>query len=437
MDARELSLSIIGRIADGRADPQQFTTNDFPAPYNQAIKIVKDHPEAIGNKDAVDILLTQALTWDDITEAHYQAGRLNGLGEDGVFDWRGSLVEATGKLSMIPELKRMLKMCEQNDPIDWTQLHNKTNQMIAGRRDGPQAANTIDYKSYVAYTPSGIPWMDKVIGGIPTDGPIVVVAPQGSGKSYFQFYSICSWLLVNPDKTACIYTLEMPAKHYLSRSLEMYPQFLPLVESGRLFISSSARSAEEIAAQTAIGKYGFIGVDDIVRVAKVANAERFEATYITLADISRLEGIPVQILAQPNREAKKSGKFIDIYDAAWSGAAENAAAMFMTLNKVFYADPTWQDERFVPVESENPHKTERLYVCFWKFRDNRPAELQQGLGAIRIEPDKNTGYYRQIWVGEALGNKLWPVSYKRPTAIGTPQAIQQEERPAIRLMKRD
>jgi hypothetical protein len=330
----------------------------------------------------------------------------------------------------------MLRACEQNDPVDWTALHTKTNQMIAGRRDGPQPANTIDYKSYISYMKSGIKWLDDIVGGWPTDGPIVVTAPQGTGKSYFQFYSVCSWLIEHTEKTACIYTLEMPANHYLSRSLAMYPQFTPLVESGRLFISSSARSAEEIAAQTAIGKYGFIGIDDMARVAKVASAERYEAAYITLADISRLEGIPVQILAQPNREAKKSGKFIDIYDSAWSGAAENAAAMFMTLNKVFYADPTWVDDRFVPVESENPTKTERLYACFWKFRDNRPAELQQGIGAIRIEPDKHTGYYKQIWVGSALGNKLWPVSYKRPQSIGNSQQVSNENKPTLRLNQR-
>ena len=436
MDARELSLSIIGRIADGRASPGQFVADDFAAPYNQAMKVIKSHPEAVGKKDVIDVLLSQVLTWDDITEAHNQAGRLNGLGEDGVFDWRGALVESTSKLTMMPELKRMLRACEQNDPIDWTSLHSKVNQMIAGRKDGPIAANLIDFESHVSYMPSGIGWLDSVIGGWPTDGAIVVVAPQGTGKSFFQFFSICSWLQINPEKTACIYTLEMPAKHYLARSLEMYPQFLDIVRSGRLFVSSSARSAEEIAAQTAIGKYGFIGVDDVVRVAKIASAERFEATYITLADISRLEGIPVQILAQPNREAKKSGKFIDIFDAAWSGAAENAAAMFMTLNKVFYADPTWVDERFVPVESENPHKTERLYACFWKFRDTRPAQYQQGIGAIRIEPDKHTGYYKQIWVGSALGNKLWPVSYKRPQSIGTPQQVSNENKPILRLKQR-
>lgn len=421
-DARELSLSVIGRIADGRADPQQFTSDDFPAPYNQAIKIIKAHPEAIGDKDAVDNLLSQALPWDDIVEAHFQAGRLNGLGEDGVFDWRGSLVEATNKLSMIPELKKMLRACEQNDPVDWTPLHSKTSQMIIGRRDGPVAANTIDYGSFVSYMKSGIPWMDDIIGGWPTDGPIVIIAPQGTGKSYFQFFSICSWLVAHPDKTACIYTLEMPAKHYIARSLEMYPQFIPIVEGGRLFISSSARSADEIAAQTAVGKYGFIGVDDMARVAKVASAERYEASYITLADISRLEGIPVQILAQPNREAKKAGKFIDIYDAAWSGAAENAAAMFMTLNKVDPLDPAWQDDRFIsPIVGNDKHKSPRLYACFYKFRDNRPAEMQQGIGAIRIEPDQHTGYYKQIWVGKAYENKLWPISHTRRTEIGTPK----------------
>jgi hypothetical protein len=101
-DARELALSIIGRLADGRANPQEFPFESFPAPYNQAIKLIKSHPEMIGNKAEIDILLGQALTYDEIVDAHTQASRLNGLGEDGVFNWAGNMREATDKLTMIP-----------------------------------------------------------------------------------------------------------------------------------------------------------------------------------------------------------------------------------------------------------------------------------------------------------------------------------------------
>ena len=439
MDARELALSIIGRLADGRANVQEFPFESFPAPYNQAIKLIKAHPEAIGNKEAVDVLLSQALTYDEIVEAHLQATRLNGLGEDGVFNWAGSMREATDKLSMIPELKRMLRACEQNDPVDWSNLYAKTGTMIAGKTSGAQPANEIDYSKYVSYMKSGIGWLDSIIGGWATDGVIVIVAPRGTGKSFFQFYTTCMWLLEHQDKTAVIYTLEMSSRHYLSRSLEMYPEFLPLVQSGRLYISGTVRNAEEIIAEVSTRKYGWVGIDDMSKLAKVTTPEKFEMAYSQLNEICRFNEIPVQILAQPNRDASKSNKFIDLTDAAWSSAAENSAAMYLTLNRLSYANPEWVDTRFVPVEVNNERKTDRFYICFWKFRDNRPVEMQQGLGAIRLEPDPKTGYYKQIWVGEALGNKLYPVTYNKPASIGTPQAQTQQQlanRPTMTISKR-
>ena len=435
MDARELALSIIGRLADGRANPQEFPFESFPAPYNQAIKLIKAHPEMIGDKDAIDILLGQALTYDEIVDAHIQASRLNGLGIDGVFNWAGNMREATDKLTMIPEMKRVLRACEQNDPVEWTSLYTKIGSVLSGRTRGPRPANQIDYKNYKPYMKSGIKYIDEIIGGWPTDGPIVVLASQGVGKSYFVFYAICSWLIAHPDETAAIYTLEMSDEHFLARNLEVYPEFIPLVEceTPRLHISSTCRGVDEISAEVSTGKYGFIGIDAMKQLTKGGDTSVYDKTYQVIVEICRFQKIPVMVIAHPNREGKKSGKFISTYDAYMSGAAEDAAAMLISLNVVSYADPEWIDTRFVPVESENPQKTDRFYVCFWKFRDNRPAAMQQGLGAIRIEPDKHTGYYKQIWVGNALGNKLWPVRYNRPTSIGASQQPQPENKPTIRL----
>lgn len=439
MDLREIALTNIGLILDGRASPTLYTEKDFPAPYNKVIAAIKKNPEAIGNKDVADTIFTSLLLPDEIQEAHYQASRHNGLGETGVFAWRKALVESNNKYVIGEELDRFAKACKSNQDVDYLKVYTKLGSMITAGTTGPRPANQIDYKSYKPYMKSGIKYIDSVIGGWPTDGPIVVIAPQGTGKSHFIFYTVCSWLVEHPDKHAALYTLEMSDKHFLARELEMYPEFLSLVESEnpRLHISSTVRGVEEISAEVSTGKYGFVGIDAMTQLAKGGDASTYEKIYQTLVEICRFQEIPVMILAQPNREAKKSNKFIGIYDAAWSGAAENAAAMFITLNRVMYADPEWQDTRFVPVEKDNPQKTDRFYICFWKFRDNRPQELQQGLGAIRIEPDKNTGYYKQIWVGDALDNRLWPISYQKPVSLGQPQPQQSGNKPTLRMNRRE
>jgi len=56
MDLREIALTNIGLILDGRASPTLYTEKDFPAPYNKVIAAIKKNPEAIGNKDVAVVL---------------------------------------------------------------------------------------------------------------------------------------------------------------------------------------------------------------------------------------------------------------------------------------------------------------------------------------------------------------------------------------------
>lgn len=434
MDATELSATVIGLVLEGKLNPQQVPSNALLGQWGKAIELIKANPDAIKDKDKADSLLAQCLLVDDIAIAHTEASRHNGLGEEGVFSWVQSANDATKLYTFGKTLERNAKKALTNDPIDLGKLYHEIGDLLAGKLSGAKPANLIDYKNYVAYTKSGISWLDDIIGGWATDGIINVIAPQGTGKSFFQFYTICMWLLAHPDKTAVIYTLEMSDRHYLARSLDMYPQFLDLVNSGRLYVSGSVRNVDDLVAEVTTTKHGFVGVDDLSKLAGESSPDKYERVLTRLNEIARFQEIPVQVLAQPTREAKKSKKFIDIYDGGWSSAIENSAAMYLTLNRVSYADPEWSDTRFVPVEKDNPQKTDRFYICFWKFRDNRPAEMQQGLGAIRIEPNKHTGRYNQIWVGEALDNKLWPVTYQRPQSIGTPQQqVSNENKPTLRL----
>ena len=104
--------------------------------------------------------------------------------------------------------------------------------------------------------------------------------------------------------------------------------------------------------------------------------------------------------AQPNRTAKLSSRFLNVYDAAWSGAAENSAALFLALQAVDPSTTEWEDNRF-PVHSKDGGL--RYFIIAWKSRDGWP--LQSGHGAIRIEADAN-GQYKKLWVGDVYQNKL-------------------------------
>jgi hypothetical protein len=438
MDANELSATVLGLVLEGKLSPLQVPKGALIGQWGQAIEKIREHPEALGDKSAADSIIAQCLLEEDIRTAHTVASRHNGLGEQGVFEWVGSANSATKLYALGKTLDRFSKKAIQNDPIDLTLLYREVGDMLLGSVSGAQAANTIDYLNYPMYQTSGVPWMDKIIGGWPSEGLGVILAPQKTGKSYFQFYTTCMWLLAHPDKTAVIYTLEMSSKKYLARSLSMYPQFLPLIEAEtpRLFISGRVHNVEELIAEVTTKKYDWVGIDDMSKLVKVQETSIYEKVYAQLNDVCRMNEIFIQVLAQPNREAKKANKFIDTYDAAWSGAAENNCSVLISLNRISPLDTEFSDTRFVPPSKENRHNTPRLYVCYWLFRDVRPEHAQQGdVGAVRLEPNKHTGLYDQIWVGEPLENKFFPAHYVRPTAIGTQTPQQQSSRPAIRLNK--
>jgi len=413
MNYNELTLLNIGLILEAKRPISAYSPDYFPPPYDKIIRDLKSNPEALKNKKKADQICASGMMLDEIELCHNLAVRQNGLGEDGIFDFQGSLIRAHERFELGTLLDRNSKKLKSNEEVDLLPIHSRLSQVINNNLAGPQPANTIDYEHYEPYIKSGIPYWDNIIGGWCTDGPIVVVAPQETGKSYFVFYATCSFLMEHPEKTACIYTLEMPANNFLKRSLAAYPQFKSLVESGRLFISATVRNVEELNAEIMTRDYGFVGIDHVGYLVKQSSAEAYEKVYKTIVDVCRFKGIPVMELAQPNRESKKLNGFLDIYTAGWSGEAENSASMFITLNRVDPKDDTFTDRRF-NVFLDNPTDTPRYFICLWKDRNafmKKDTNLQMGKGAIRIEPGKN-GYYNQIWVGDAWKNKLLLPDYQ-------------------------
>lgn len=424
MNLQELSLLNIGFIVNGNYNPAVYDSNKFPPPYNKAIKLLQENPNTLKDKTETDKLLTSVLMLQEIETAHEVAARQNGLGEFGAFDWVGAQSQAYEKWQVGTMLERVSKDLRANNPVDVLPVFGTLQTMVVGNgKSGLIPANEIDETHYIPYMKCGYKPIDDIIGGIPSDGPIITLGWQGVGKSYWLFMMVCSWLTANPDKTAAIYTLEMPAEHYKWRSLKMYRQFEDVVNSGRLRISGSVKDVNELTAEVSASQVGLVGIDDMDGLVADESPSAYQAVYRKIKEICRFLGIPVIVLAQPNREAKKAKRFLGIYDAAWSGAAENSAAMFLTLNFVDPLDGDWQDKRF-PINEGNSvtHPTPRLFMCFWKFRESREEGFSQGVGAIRIEPDPTTGYYKQIWVGDAYKNKLFSPVFVQDNQLGAKPA---------------
>ena len=83
-----------------------------------------------------------------------------------------------------------------------------------------------------------------------------------------------------------------------------------------------------------------------------------------------------------------------MYDVAWSGAAENSAALQIALQKANTLD--MEDTQFATFD-EN-----KFYMIFWKSRDGWP--VQQGPGSIILNENKDV-----MWGGSPVRDlwKLW------------------------------
>jgi hypothetical protein len=401
MNIDELTLLNIGFILEGKANPIEYDPKYFRPPYNKVIQALKENPEALKDKDKADSIISKILLLEEIELAHQVAARQNGLGEEGVFNFRGALADAYYAWTLGDEAEKLGKKMKNNEEVDLLPYYSKLTSHLGGQKSGLRKADEIDFSHYKPFMKSGYKPIDDIIGGIPSDGPVVVYGLTGVGKSHWTFNMVCCWLAEHPDKTAAIYTLEMGEEHYLQRELAMYPEHKAVLS--RLHVSGSVRNIEELVAEVSASHVGMVAIDDMDGLVSEQAASEYEKVYKRVKEICRFLKIPVIVLGQPNRTAKVANRFLNTYDIAWSGASENSAALLIALQRVDPTDGDFQDDRFPPSHDNKP----RYYMIFWKSRDGWP--LQIGPGAIRIEPGAN-GKYNQMWKGEVYKNKLWTPS---------------------------
>ena len=222
-------------------------------------------------------------------------------------------------------------------------------------------------------------------------GHIYVIGKTGVGKSFWLASKADYFLQRYPEKRAAIYTLEMGEEHWKHRNFGIYPSMKKVED--RLYVSGVVSTIEQIVSEVMSKKFDFVGIDDIDNLVQQNSAEEYERVYRKVKEICRFMKIPVVVLAQPNRVAKLSGKFLEMFDIAWSGSAENSAALLVALQKANSLDmsdetyPTFDDDHF--------------YQICWKSRDGWP--IMQGPGAIITTRGK------QLWRGTPYMNqyKLW------------------------------
>lgn len=397
MDRFELSQVNFGLLIDGRVPATQYKPDWFAAPYDKATEILQQKG---ATKEDVAKILSSAY----INDAHEAVKRWNGIGDMKNFDWAKALQKSYINSELSRPLAKAAKRLAENEDVDLLPIYSQLSSIIASEASGLTQASTIDYTHYRPFMKSGNPVMDKILGGMPSDGPIIVYGTTGVGKSHYLASQADYFLHQYPDKKFAIYTLEMSAEHYLAREIKMFPSLVEVLD--RLYVSGSVRDIEEVVSEITTQKFDCVGLDDMDNLVKNSEASEYERVYRRVKEVCRFMKIPVYVLCQPNREAKhaieRGERFIGRYDVAWSGAAENSAALQVALQRV--SDGLDMESQMFPTEEGE----ELFYEIFWKSRDGWPSDYdpmgQSGPGAIIRKKGK------QSWRGDVYGGKykLWP-----------------------------
>lgn len=392
MKWNELSEVAFGLILEGRHPATLYKPEYFTTPYDSAVEILQ-------RKGATKEDIAQVISSAYLADASEAVHKFNGIGEYQNYDWSKALIRAYQNHERGRKFEKIGRNMQNNEPVDVLPLYAELGSSIANETSGLQLLKDVsgDYKPFkkCGYEP-----LDATLGGIPSDGPIIILMPTGHGKSTVATAIINGLLHQYKEETAAIYTLEMNEKHWRWRALNMFPSLKDVQD--RLFISGAVRDIDELVAEVSTKKVNYVVLDDMDNIVRSQDASEYERVYRKVKEMCRFMGIPVFVLAQPNRQAKwaidNGERFPGLYDSAWSGASENSAALYLA--GVVTNGLDMKSEQF-PTDDRKLN-----YLIAWKSRDGWPADYDpkafRGPGAIIMEHSPN-------WMGKPYSGKwkLW------------------------------
>lgn len=391
MDLRQLSQVNFGLILNSRVPASLYRPEWFARPYDDGVKILLE-------KGATKEDVAKVVSSDYLNDAHDAVHKWNGIGDMENFDWVKALKDAAWSVDAGKKLQKVGKKLEANEEVDLLSVYGELTSYVARESSGLTLGSEIEYGTYKPFKKSGYAPIDKTLGGIPSDGPIVIYGLTGVGKSTVATSIINGLLHQYPQETAAIYTLEMNKEHWLWRTTNLFPTIKEVLD--RLYVSGSVKDVEELVAEITAKKVNYVVIDDMDNLVKSSDASEYERIYRRVKEICRFMGIPVFVLGQPNRNAKfevsSGNRFLGPYDVAWSGAAENSAALQIAIQTTNGLD--MKSEEF-PTTDEDMN-----YLLFWKSRDGWPADRdpqgkgQRGPGAVIMEKSPT-------WNGAPYGGK--------------------------------
>lgn len=330
----DLSETVAGLAAEGVLLGTLLNPDHFYPPFNVIAKKLKNG----GTKE--DLIVPGKIDSDMLNRMHNKVARFNGAGT--MYDWLSMLETAFTRYSLGDKFGRLSYKLMNNEDVDLSEIHQATREYMERKLvSGIRPASQIDWQTYKFFMRSGNEYIDNIFGGWPTDGPIVVFGPQATGKSFYGAGMAIDLLCAHSTKTAAIYSFEMGEEHYIRRTHKMFPEMESLLLD-RLYVSGHVHSPEDLVNEVNTHQFDFVVIDDMENMVKGApDPGKYEEAYKIIKSICRFSKIPIVVLAQPNREGKKGGRFLRPYDIAWAG--ENDAALMIALQNAGRDKAGWTE----------------------------------------------------------------------------------------------
>jgi KaiC/GvpD/RAD55 family RecA-like ATPase len=390
---RDLSETCLGLAAEGIYSGAMLTPAYFAPPYYDGAKV-------LAKEGATKEDLARVLPNDVLIAMHNKVATMNG--SSATYDWLAMLKTAYENYVMGDSLERAAFQFKKNKPFDIASLFNRLSNFMTSGIAGIRKASEIDFQHYKPFMPSGDDAIDGIIGGWPSDGPIVVFGDTGTGKSHFGAKTLADFLnhQEHIHKTGAVYSFEMKEEHWLDRETKMFPKLLKTLD--RLYVSGSIDNPTDLVPEVAAHRFDFIVIDDMDNMVEGEAAPgKYEAVFKIVKKIARLQGIPVMCLSQAKGRGTKAEKFLTKYDAAWSAANEQSAAMLIALQNAGALDKGWKGDDTFPILDD-----QMQYMMFWKSRDDWPK--QRGPGAIirHMAFDGSGQHKHKIWSGPLYRGEL-------------------------------
>lgn len=173
LDHYGASEKAAGLVLVGKRSPFAYDPTVLAPPFDEIVRILQKKGATVE-----DVL--HRVNDKFVQDAKHSVAHLNGMGDEKAYD--DLLINAYMNYELGNEFERISKVLKRNDEADLLPLFGKLSSRIAGQSTSLAPATKVDYKNYKPFMKSGYKPIDDIIGGIPSDGPIIAFGVQGVGK---------------------------------------------------------------------------------------------------------------------------------------------------------------------------------------------------------------------------------------------------------------